>query len=200
MQRVTAAATATAPLAPSSAEPSYRLPLALAYVFAPVLAVAAGAGVFELTESEGTAIAAGALMFALPAAVHVQHGGPLRGFVKLGSMLAVTSLGAAALGSVGYLIGSASCDRDDPYYEAEGCDIPTMAITGIGAATGAILGYAGYAAYDVAHGARTRTAHPVQDKGELALRIWLEPAVRTASQPERSGPFSGLKWGASLQF
>jgi hypothetical protein len=180
---------------------SYRFPLALGYVLAPALAGSVGAGIFELTDTEhddihtrrNVAIGIGSLMFLLPAAVHLHYTDAERALPSLGSMLGVTLAGAAVLGGLGYLLGKASCDESDPYYEAEGCDFVTGSIALIGAATGATLGYAGYAIYDVI----TNAERPAPNEA-TRLELWLAPIAD--SSPDGATRLGGMRLGGTVRF
>jgi hypothetical protein len=111
-------------------------------------------------------------------------------------MVGVTVIGAAVFGGLGYLIGRSGCDENDPSYEAEGCGIAPEAFALIGAATGATLGYVGYAIYDVINNAdRPATSEPA-DTTRLQLR--LQP-VASSSQPGVPR-LSGVHLGAALRF
>lgn len=180
---------------------SYRLPLALGYVLAPALAGSVGAGIFELTDTDhddihtrrNVAIGIGSLMFLLPAAVHLHYADAERALPSLGSMLGVTLAGAAVLGGLGYLLGEASCDESDPSYEAEGCDFVTASIALVGAATGATLGYAGYAIYDVI----TNAERPAP-RETTWLQLWLAPI----GDSSRAGAtrLGGIRLGGTVRF
>jgi len=176
---------------------SYRLPLGGGYGLAPALAGLAGAGLFELTNTDDDdyytrrnfAIAAGSLMFMLPAAVHLYYSGPERALISFGSMLGVTLVGGAAFGGLGYLIANSTCQET----EAEGCSVEVEAISLIGAATGATLGYVGYAIYDVLENADL----PAPDDA-TRLQLWLVP-VAEASRA-RAPRVAGMQLGATLPF
>jgi hypothetical protein len=189
----------------ASASESYALPLALGYAFAPVLAGALGAGLFELTNTDhddihlrrNLAVATGSLMFVLPASVHLVYADPGRALRSFGSMVGVTVIGATVFGGLGYLLGKSGCDESDPSYEAEGCGIAPEALTLIGVATGASLGYVGYAIYDVlkeADGPAASEAAPDTTR----LQLWLQP-VAGSSRPGVPR-LSGVELGGALRF
>ncbi len=179
---------------------TYRLPLTAAYVLAPALAGAAGAGVFHVSESEVLVVPAVALVLALPALVHVAHGASEQGLVSYGSMLGVTLLSTAAFGGLGYLAGKASCDPDAPENEAEGCSFTNIGLTLAGATLGAAVGYIGYAVYDVASNAVLPPADARDSTSAQALRFWLDPVASTPRERGRLGTVTGVRLGASLQF
>jgi hypothetical protein len=176
---------------------SYAVPLTLAYVLAPALAGAVGAGLFEITNTaddditlrRNVAIAAGTLMFALPAAVHLYHVDTRRALRSVGSMLGVTLAGAGVLGGLGYLFARTSCEDT----EEESCDVAIAALTAIGAATGAGLGYVGYAIYDVISDSDVPEPAPA-----ASLQVWLAPI---AHGPRGRAPrLGGVQIGGALSF
>jgi hypothetical protein len=173
---------------------TYRASLAGAYIAAPLLALAIGAGAFEATESDGVAVAAGALMFLTPAAVHVYHGAPEQAGQSFGSMLGVTLLGTLVGGATGYIVGDASCDDD---VESD-CDIAAIGPTIFGAIAGTFAGYIGHAIYDVSSNAEAPSAAPTK---QSSVSIWLAPTrAGTERQPASAGTLSGLKVGATVNF
>jgi hypothetical protein len=187
---------ATAPaMDEARAEERYGLPLATSYVLAPALAGIAGAGVFELTESSDVAVAAGALMLALPAAVHAYYTEPGRALLSFGSMLGVTLIGAALLGSAGYLLGNATCERGTPAYEAEGCGVQIEAMTMLGMGAGAVLGYAGYAVYDVNRNASV----PATSEQVGAPLLWVRPLAGSAREGKPPTELVGAALVATFQ-
>jgi hypothetical protein len=202
---VCAEPTPRVPPAEASPPESYALPLALGYAVAPVLAGAVGGGLFELTNTDhddihvrrNLAVATGSLMFLLPASVHLIHADAGRALRSFGSMLGVTVVGAAVFGGLGYLFGKSGCDDNDPSYEAEGCGIAPEAFTLIGAATGATLGYVGYAIYDVINNAdRPAASEPAPDT--TRVQLWLQPV---AGSPRGGVPrLSGVALGGALRF
>jgi hypothetical protein len=189
------------PSASASREPvaeTYKVPLALAYVLTPALAAATGAVVFELTDNTDVSIAAGALMFVLPATVHGYYVGHGRALLSFGSMLGVTLVGATLVGGLGYLLANLGCERGTPEYEEEGCGISIGVLTRIGAITGATLGYAGYAIYDVKRNATLPdTSAPSADA--LPLKLWLAP-VAEVDPRQRQTRLTGARLVGALQF
>jgi hypothetical protein len=97
------------------------------------------------------------------------------------------------LGGLGYLLGEASCDESDPSCEAEGRDFVTGSIALIGADTGATLGYAGYAIYDVI----TNAERPAP-RETTRLQLWLAPTADSS----RAGAtrLGGMRLGGTVWF
>lgn len=190
--------------AEASASESYALPLALGYALAPVLAGAVGVGLFELTNTDHddihwrrrVAIATGSLMLLLPASVHVVYADPERALRSFGTMVGVTVVGAAVFGGLGYGVAKSACDENDPSYEAEGCGLAPEALTLLGVATGATLGYIGHAIYDVL----TNADRPASSDAANALRLRL--LLRPVASSHRDGVprLGGLQLGGALRF
>lgn len=153
---------------PAPERTDYRLTLGAAYLFAPVLAAGAGVATFELTRSDGLAVAGGAMMFALPLVIHAAHGNLGRGAASALGMLGVTALGVLLGGATGYYIGVAGCAEGDG-----DCSLSGLPVLVGGAALGGLVGYAGYAIYDVAFNAVAPRKRMTQR--EEALQLWVQP-------------------------
>lgn len=171
---------------------SYALPLGLAYLLAPGLALAAGGGVFELTNSDGIALTAGAAMFSLPPLVHVYHGESERGLAGFGAMLGATFGGVLGGGLGGYLVGSGQCEES-----SESTCWGQFETTIIGAVTGGVVGYVGHAIYDVA----ANSSQPEKlDRASRASipQLWLVPlAARGERDGARSTELHGVLLGVT---
>lgn len=183
---------AASELPPPVEAETYGASLAVAYLAAPLLALGAGAAVFEATHDDTVAVFAGALTFLTPAVVHVYHGAPEQAGVSFGSMLGVTLLGTLVGGAAGYIVGDISCDDD---VESD-CDLATIAPTIFGAFAGGVAGYIGHAIYDVSENAVVPSAAPVKAG---SVRLWLAP-TRAATESKPAGAVSGLKVGAIVNF
>ena len=168
----------------------------MAYVIMPVLAGAALVGVSEQTV-DGLGVAAAGVIATIPAGVHMYHGNSEHALISYGSMVGVTLLSTAAFGGLGYYVGKASCDPDAPENEAEGCSFSIIGYTVLGAAAGAIVGYVGYAVYDVS--SNSRVVEPA-DRDDAALGVWINPLTSASTEQSQAPKVNGLLLGATLVF
>jgi hypothetical protein len=183
------------PAAPAHATQSsgYGFMLGAAYVLAPVLALAVGGGVSELTEDDDVAVLSGCTMFLLPAMVHVANGAGGRGAAAFGTMLGASAVGVFGGGLLGYAIGDASCDETT---ESD-CYIPELRLMLLGSIVGGILGYGANAVFDTSGNSDL----PGEAGGESRVSItpWVTPLAAPARSRDGTGPaFSGASLGATL--
>jgi hypothetical protein len=184
---------ARADAVPESPPRGYGPALGAAYLVAPVLALAVGGGMFELTGNDTIAVASGCSMFLLPPFVHVANGGGGRGAAAFGSMILVTALGVGGGGGLGYAIGAASCDEDT---ESD-CDLVPIGLFIVGALAGGILGYGTHAVVDTAENSDL----PVEEgsAGSVSITPWVMPIAAPARSREGTGrAFNGASLGATL--
>lgn len=155
--------------APPPAAADYSTSLTLGYVLAPLLALPVGAGLFELTQNDAVAVVgAGLAVVAVPVSIHVYNDEPGRGGASA-LLLPLVTLGAAAAGGfLGVLIGTAGCA------DASDCELNGGIHGGIaGSSIGGLVGYVGYAIYDVSANSSSVEARPAAG----SLRAWALPLV-----------------------
>lgn len=180
--------------APPRAEaPGYASALTLGYVLAPLLAIPAGAGLFELSQSDTVAVVgAGLAVVSVPALLHGFNGEPGRA-AATALLLPLVTMGGLALGGLaGGLIGGSGCDDSD-------CEL-AGSIGGVvaGGLLGGLAGYVGYAIYDV-----SATSHEDERRATLGhVRLWARPIVtRRESAPSASTmAIEGATAGVTITF
>jgi hypothetical protein len=173
---------------------SYALPLGLAYLLAPGLALAAGGGLSELEVDDGYAVLGGAVMFTLPAGVHLYNDQTEQAGHSLLTMVGITAGGILVGGILGWVIGSRGCEGNE---DSDACN-RRLGTTPVGAAIGGTVGYVGHAIWDVAanSAAPKRTATTM---GEPL--IWVAPNISRREQDGHSGAkLEGLQVGISSSF
>jgi hypothetical protein len=174
-------------------EPSYASVLTVAYTLAPLLAIPAGAALFELTDNDTVAVVgAGLAVVSVPVLTHVAYGQAGRGAVTALLLPAIT-VGALAVGGVsGYFLGKATCESDSD------CELSNGLGGGLlGGLAGGLLGYVIYAVYDV-------NEHSSLERSEATgadVRVWALP-VSGRRRDEQVGAtrLSGAMVGATLTF
>lgn len=173
---------------------SYGTLLAASYVAAPPLAIAAGAGLFELTGDDTLSVLGGGLMFLLPASVHIAHGNG-RGVASAFEMIAVTAAGVLVGGATGFIIDRETCSNPD----GEECDLAGLNGIIYGGLLGGLLGYVGYAIYDVSENASVVTEKGAS--GGSSWHVWVTPlASRRREMSGTNGAWNGVELRAALQF
>jgi hypothetical protein len=182
---------------PVPAEPeTYRTLLGGAYALAPLLARMAGNGAWQLTHSEGAAIAVGLPLLVLPAGVHAYKTDSHRAGKSFALMLASMALGASVMGGSGYMLGDSSCIPEEDAIES--CEDRAEDFGFIGLMGGAGIGYVSFAVYDVINNASV-PAPPRNGEHGSTASFWLLPLVPEAPERESAGRL-GLQLGAALQF
>ena len=163
---------------------------------APLLAVAVGGGISQLTKRDEISVSGGCLMSLLPASVHAAHGNAGQGLGSFFGLVGVT-LGGLVVGAiVGGLITSETCTSDS----SDGCDF--SAIPGIigGSLIGGVGGYVGFAIYDVSANAYHVSEPPAA--AALGPQLWLNPIPARAEHAgagNAHAPWTGLQLGLTVQ-
>jgi hypothetical protein len=167
-----AAAAAAPPLAPPAAatpaEGSYPGTLTVAYVAAPLLALAIGGALSEVEASDEVAVALAGTMFLAPMGVHLYHRADERAALSLLSMIGLTLGGTLVGAGAGYLENQLSCD---PAQDSE-CQDRGIGTTIAGAVIGSMVGYVASAVLDVS----LRSSAPETDLSAATAQIWIAPA------------------------
>jgi hypothetical protein len=172
---------------------SYALPLGLAYVLAPGLALAAGGGLSELEVDDGFAVLGGAVMFTLPAGAHLYNGRAEQAGISLASMVGITAGGFLVGGILGWVIGSRGCEGNS---DSDECN-RRLETTPVGAAIGGTLGYVGHAIWDVAAHSDVPTAADAPKRAEPLL--WFYPTLSSSDRDaEGRTKLDGFQAGVSL--
>ena len=173
---------------------SYRGALTASYVMAPLLALGVG-GLLSGMEADDTwAVLGGTAMFLAPAAVHMGNGNVAQG--PLSFLLLAGSTGAGMLlgGLTGYYVDAADCDPDQ---DSDSCDFAGFAGLVVGTLIGGVVGYTGFAIYDVSENGAVPLDESATDHARLEL--WLSPvAAPQRSRVDASSPFAGVQLGARL--
>jgi hypothetical protein len=170
--------------------------LTASYVLAPLLAAAVGGGISKLTKRDEISVTGGCLMFLLPASVHAAHGKVGQGLASFAQTAGFTLAGAVVGGLVGGVYSSETCSPDSS------CEFAALPGMIGGALIGGVVGYAGFAIYDVSANASYPTAAPAKPQAPAgnaaSLQLWLNPIPARAEQASAVGPWSGLQLGLSL--
>jgi hypothetical protein len=184
------------PSAPFSPPPqTYSGLLGGAYIVAPVLALAVGGALAELEVDDTYAVLGGISMFMLPAAVHIGYGNEPHGPLSFLALGAVTVVGIAVGGFVGFGIDYAGCPEDD----SDHCDFAGITGLVVGALVGGVAGYTVYAAYDVSSNASVPSEPPAPTQ-RASLQPWLRPLAAPRSfVSEGSTTWDGFQLGATLR-
>lgn len=175
----------------------YGLLLGATYALTPFIALATGGGLFELTRNDEIAVFGGLSMSLLPAAVHMAHGNVEHGALSFISMVGVTGASLLAGGLIGGIISSSTCESDS----SDGCDFSALGGIIYGSLIGGVLGYTGYAIYDVSTNAWVETpSDPGEQQSSTSLGFWVRPlpAARAVGADTARG-FDGVMIGAALQ-
>ena len=178
------------PPEPEPEPETYRGLLGGAYALAPLLARIAGNGMLQLTGSEAAAVAVGAPLLVLPAAVHAYEADTGRAGKSFSLMLGSMAVGAVVVGSLIYALGPIMC--------VDSCEDPTPIPAHVAALGGAWAGYVIFAVYDVIKHA-TVPAPPNNGHQGSTVSFWLLPLPPKSPERESARP-PGLQLGASLQF
>lgn len=177
---------------------SYAGLLTATYVVAPLLAVAVGGGISQLTKRDEISVSGGCLMSLLPASVHVAHGNAGQGLGSFFGLVGVT-FGSLVVGAlVGGLISSQTCTSDS----SDGCDFAALNGVIAGSLIGGVAGYVGFAIYDVSANASHVSEPPAA--AALSPRLWLNPLPAPAEQGAMTAgsahaPWTGLQLGLTVQ-
>jgi hypothetical protein len=177
-------------------EESYRGALTLSYVLAPFLALGFGSLLSGGDADDGVAAFGAGSMLLAPAVVHMSHGKVLHGPLSFLGLASSTTVGTLLGGLIGFNLDSLDCD---PAEDSDGCDFAGLNGLVVGALLGGVVGYTGFAIYDVtANGALVLDEAPPPDRA--ALQLWLSPLPAAKNErAEAAAPFGGLLIGASLQ-
>ncbi len=171
---------------------SYALPLGIAYLLAPGLALAAGGALSELEAPDGLAVLAGAMMFTLPAGVHLYNDRPEQAGVSFATMVGITAGGILAGGILGWVIGGRGCEGNSDTHECN----RRLETAPVGAAIGGTLGYVGHAIWDVAAHSEVPQA---TGEGTGAPLLWIHPTVsRSEGDVGGDAKLDGFQLGVSL--
>jgi hypothetical protein len=172
------AASVALPAAPAKPASDYPGVLSVAYLVAPLFALAVGGGLSEVGASDEVAVAAASTMFLAPMAVHLYHGTSDRSVISLVSMAGITLAGALAGGVVGHFGNTLTCD---PNQDSE-CDDRGIGTTIGGAVIGSMLGYVASAVLDVAF----RSSAPEATLSAGAAQVWLAPLGPSSALADRA--------------
>lgn len=169
---------------------SYALPLGIAYLLTPGIALAAGMGLSELEAHDGVVVLGAGAMFAIPAGVHLYNERPARAGVSLAMTVGFTMGGVFAGGLAGYAVGSFGCDGDDCF--------KALDYMPVGAFIGGALGYVSHAIWDVA--AHSDALKDPEAITQGAPVLWFSPTVsRREHDGQREAQLDGFQMGLTLR-
>jgi len=179
--------------APTEGE-SYRGLLTASYVMAPLLAAGVGGILSGLEVDDSLAVIGATSMFLAPAVVHMSHGNTTQGPVSF-ILLGLSTGAGLVLGSItGYMIESSGCD---PSEDSDSCDFAGLNGLVWGGLIGSVVGYTGFAIYDVSENG----AEPLDESATEHARVelWLSPVTAPKrSRTEATPVFDGVQLGARL--
>jgi len=168
---------------------SYALPLAVAYLLTPGVALMAGMALSDAEVDDGFVVLGAAALFAIPAGVHLYHERPEQAGISFATTVGFTMGGVLAGGIAGYVVGNSRCDHHDCF---KGLDyLP------VGALIGGTVGYVSHAIWDVA-------AHSDAPKEPEAIThgapvLWFYPSVsRSEQNGESDTQLDGFQVGLTL--
>jgi hypothetical protein len=187
------APTAIAPLvAPERVE--YGGLLGATYALAPLLALGAGGGLFELTHDDTLAVIGACSMAFLPATVHAAHGNAAHGALSFLALAGITGSSLLVGGFIGGIITTSTCEDES----SDSCDFAALPGIVVGGLIGGVTGYASYAIYDSFTNASLIV--PRAQRGQAALGLWVRPLpVLRHPNGEASTAWGGALFGATLQ-
>jgi hypothetical protein len=136
-QRRAAASGSSAASPRGAVAPGPRVPLGVAYVLAPVLALL---GWWSLSPVLGTRLAGvvGGLLLLLPPLIHLAYGAAARAFRGVASLLGYLALGTFAGGALARTLALRVCAAEGP----DECGLVVLGWLVVGAVAGGLLGYA----------------------------------------------------------
>jgi hypothetical protein len=170
----------------------YGAALGAAYLVAPLLALAVGAGVSGLSGEDGVAVLSGCSMFLLPSMVHAANGESGRAAAAVGTMTLFTGLGVLGGGALGYASGAATCDE-----ETSDCDFAWLGLMIVGALLGGVVGYTANAVVDTE--ANSDLSGEQDRENSVSITPWVMPIAEPPNSREGTGRgFSGASLGATI--